>query len=128
MSVMVVDETAAGSRDERWMFEVAEERLPLREILRRRVFQEVAHHNGGASRDAFRGLVCPAGAEVVHAGFCTSGPVDPERQCEAAFQAFGRNGFVVLVGDRQIEELDEVVALPPGVEITFLKLVALVGG
>ena len=42
--------------------------------------------------------------------------------------AFSRNGFVVLVGDRQIEELDEEVDLRRDTEVTFLKLVALVGG
>ncbi|MFD0360086.1 hypothetical protein ACFQZZ_01315 [Nocardia sp. GCM10030253] len=128
VSVKVVDETASGGRDDGWMFEVTEERLPLREIIRRRVFQEVAEHNATAGGGVFRGLVLPADAEVVRGGFRTIGRVDLERQCEAALQAFGRNGFVVLVGDRQIEELDEVVALPLGVEITFLKLVALVGG
>ncbi|WP_328402901.1 hypothetical protein [Nocardia sp. NBC_00403] len=128
VSVKVVDETSSGGRDDGWMFEVTEERLPLREIIRRRIFQEVAEHNAAAAGAVFRGLVRPADAEVVRGGFRTTGRVDPERQCEAALQAFGRNGFVVLVGDRQIEELDEVVALPLGVEITFLKLVALVGG
>lgn len=43
-------------------------------------------------------------------------------------KAFSRNGFVVLVGDRQVEDLDAGVGLPAGTEVTFLKLVPLVGG
>ena len=43
-------------------------------------------------------------------------------------EAFGRNGFVVLVDDRQVEELDEDIELALGTEVTFLKLVPLVGG
>ena len=128
VSVKVVDETASGDRGSGWTFEVTEERLPLREVIRQRVFQEVAEHNSATADGIFRGLVRPADAEAVRGGFRTTGRLDPERQCEAALRAFGRNGFVVLIGDRQIEELDEVVALPPGVEVTFLKLVALVGG
>ncbi|RJO75244.1 hypothetical protein D5S18_17990 [Nocardia panacis] len=128
VSVKVVDEAVCGDRDTGWLFEVDEERLPLREIIRQRVFQEVAAHNAAAVDTVFRGLVRPTDAVPVRGGFRTTALVDPESQCEAAWEAFGRNGFVVLIGDRQIEELDEVVALTSGVEITFLKLVALVGG
>jgi hypothetical protein len=42
--------------------------------------------------------------------------------------AFRRNGFVVLVDERQVEDLDEVVDLFAGSVVTFLKLVPLVGG
>ncbi|MGO4649864.1 hypothetical protein AB4305_33840 [Nocardia sp. 2YAB30] len=127
--VKVVDETTTGNRDDGWTFEVAEKRLPLREVIRRRVYEEVAEHNTAEAGGVFRGLVRPADAEVVHDGFrTTTADIDPERQCEAVLKAFGRNGLVVLVGDRQIEKLDEIVALPAGVEITFLRLVALVGG
>jgi hypothetical protein len=34
----------------------------------------------------------------------------------------------VLVGDRQVTDPDEEIELPLGVEVTFLKLVPLVGG
>jgi hypothetical protein len=54
--------------------------------------------------------------------------VDAEEQCARALEAFGRNGFVVLVDDRQVEELDDVVDLPVGAQVTFLRLVPLVGG
>jgi hypothetical protein len=54
--------------------------------------------------------------------------VDPDEQYERAIRAFERNGFVVLVDDRQIEDLDAEVDLRMGTEITFLKLVPLVGG
>ena len=54
--------------------------------------------------------------------------VNPERQVALAEQAFTRNGFVVLVGDRQVEELDDEVDLSRDTEVTFLKLVPLVGG
>ena len=45
-----------------------------------------------------------------------------------AVKAFAGNGFVVLVGDPQVEELDDTVELRRDTEVTFLKLVALVGG
>ncbi|MBB2940396.1 hypothetical protein FB565_000100 [Actinoplanes lutulentus] len=47
---------------------------------------------------------------------------------EQAITSFARNGFVVLVGDRQIEDLDEMIELRPGAEVTFLRLIPLAGG
>ena len=127
--VTVVDETTSGARAEQWMLDVVEERLPLREVIRRRVFQEVAEFNAKAGT-VFRGLVRPTDTEVALNGFRLREHrrIDPEKQTALALEAFGRNGFVVLVGDRQVEGLDDVVELPLGVEVTFLKLVALVGG
>ncbi|WP_329022428.1 hypothetical protein [Streptomyces sp. NBC_00690] len=95
--VTFVDETTTGERLGSVGVVVAEERLPLGELIRRRVRQE-------APGD------------------------DVDAACERAIKAFGRNGFLVLVGERQISELDEVVCLAKTTEVTFLKLVPLVGG
>ncbi|CAM5557181.1 hypothetical protein SAVIM338S_04568 [Streptomyces avidinii] len=100
---MFVDETTAGGRTDGWGMEIAEERLALRELIRRRICHEMRPGADG-------------------------GRADPKARTEAAFAAFGRNGLLVLVGDRQITDLDEEIDLPPGTEVTFLKLVALVGG
>lgn len=57
----------------------------------------------------------------------TSG-ADVEAEADVAVAAFERNGFVVLVDERQVEELDSPVRLTPASIVTFLKLVPLVGG
>ncbi|WP_428833249.1 hypothetical protein [Micromonospora coerulea] len=54
--------------------------------------------------------------------------VNPRRQYDRAVEAFGRNGFIVLADHRQVDDLDGQVALRTGTEITFLRLVPLVGG
>jgi hypothetical protein len=127
--VSFVDETTAGERGAAWYLEIFEESLPLREVIRRRVFQEVAEHNAKGG-EVFRGLVQPTGAERTLNGFKMPQPrrVDAEEQADKALEAFSRNGFVVLVDDRQVEDLDAVVDLSMGTQITFLKLVPLVGG
>ncbi|MFE3583293.1 hypothetical protein [Streptomyces vinaceus] len=107
--VAFVDETTFGGRAGGCEVEVAEERLALGELIRRRVVREVAGRRAA-------GLVEPAGQP------------DAEQQAELALTAFRRGGFLVLVGDRQVTELDEVLDLPPGTEVTFLRLVALAGG
>jgi hypothetical protein len=120
--ISIVDETTAGHEQHSWLLEIFEERLPLREVIRRRVFQEVTEHNARRS-GTFRGLVRPA-----EPGPETYGWVDPERQYERAVEAFSRNGFIVLVDDRQIDDLDEPVDLRLGTGVTFLRLVPLEGG
>lgn len=127
--VSFVDETTAGDRSDAWHLEIFEERLPLREVIRRRVFQEVAEYNAKGG-EVFRGLVQPTDAERTLNGFKLRKPrrIDPEEQATRAMEAFSRNGFIVLVDDRQVEDLDAVVELTRGTQITFLKLVPLVGG
>ncbi|MDI5961992.1 hypothetical protein POF50_031630 [Streptomyces sp. SL13] len=131
-TVTFVDETTSGSRDEAWALAVAEERLSLRELIRRRIFQEVAEFNAAAHTGTrmFRGLVTPTRTETALNGARAREPrrIDAEEQFARAVTAFGRNGFVVLVGDRQVEDLDARIELALGAEVTFLKLVPLVGG
>ncbi|MFD8707584.1 hypothetical protein ACFV1W_34220 [Kitasatospora sp. NPDC059648] len=128
-TVIFVDETTSGVRRDAWRLAVAEERLTLRELIRRRVHREVAEHNAG--RSAFHGLVQPTPAERTLNAYRqpeADRAVDPERQFLRAVEAFGRNGFLVLVGDRQVEELDAELDLRADTEVCFLKLVPLAGG
>lgn len=124
-----VDETTSGERAVGWALEIAEERLTLRELIRRRVFQEVAEFNAAAP-EVFQGLVQPADTERVVNGYAlrTKRRIDPQKQADLALRAFAGNGFLVLVGDRQLTDPDEEIDLPLGTEVTFLKLVPLVGG
>ncbi|MEU6073474.1 hypothetical protein [Micromonospora sp. NPDC047074] len=128
-TVSFVDETTAGDRTRARPLNIFEERLALREVIRRRVLQEVAEHNARQSQ-VFCGLVQPGDAERTLNGWRLPSPrrLDADEQFGRAIDAFGRNGFVVLVDDRQVEELDAEIELRDGVEISFLKLVPLVGG
>jgi hypothetical protein len=45
-----------------------------------------------------------------------------------AKRAFYTNGFILLVDDRQVDELDDEIVIRPDTTVTFLKLVPLVGG
>lgn len=127
--VTFVDETTSGGRSDGWGIEIAEERLTVRELIRRRVFQEVAEYNA-RTPEVFQGLVQPQDTERVLNGYAVRSRrrIDPEAQTEQALKAFAGNGFLVLVGDRQVTDLDDEIELGLGTEITFLKLVALVGG
>jgi hypothetical protein len=47
---------------------------------------------------------------------------------EAAAGSFARNGFLLLVGDRQIEDPDTEIDLTVDPVVSFVKLVPLAGG
>lgn len=100
-----------------------------REIIRERVFREVQSYNEKMP-EIFNGLVQPTGAEKILNGFKMRErkKIDAERQYKNAVEAFERNGFIMLVDDLQIETLDEQIEIEPDLEISFLKLVSLVGG
>ncbi|MBO4165037.1 hypothetical protein [Micromonospora antibiotica] len=128
-TVTVRDETATGRAIDQWPLAGLPERISARELVRLRVREEVARFNADRT-DLFRGLVRPTDAEATWNGYRVGQGrrLDWERQADAACAAFARNGFVLLVGDRQVEDLDEEIDLLAEPEVAFVRLVALVGG
>ncbi|MEW1845317.1 hypothetical protein AB0392_45855 [Nonomuraea angiospora] len=128
-SVTFRDETATGRELEAFSLPGLPERISARELVRLRVREEVARHNVSPSHH-FRGLVKPSDAEVELNGYRmrTARRLDWEKQADAAEAAFARNGFLLLVGDRQIEDLDTEIDLTVDPVVSFVKLVPLVGG
>jgi hypothetical protein len=112
-----------------WVLQVVEPVLTAREILRRRVFEEVSRFNATQGQ-IFQGLVQPNDTERALNGYKLKKPrqLDWRDQFDKAVQAFDKQRFLMLVGDRQVESLDEELMLAAETEITFLKLVPLVGG
>ncbi|MFI7698502.1 hypothetical protein [Nonomuraea sp. NPDC049480] len=128
-SVVFRDETATGRALEEFSLPDLPDRISARELVRLRVREEVARHNAVPSHH-FRGLVKPTDAEAELNGYRmrTARRLDWEKQADAAEAAFARNGFLLLVGDRQIEDLGEEVDLTADPVVSFVKLVPLVGG
>ena len=128
--VKFVDETPAGDVLRELKLHVAEESLTVRALIERRVRHEVARFNDEDMLRVFNGLVQPDGAEAHQDGYRLQKArrLDAEQQCSRALSAFERNGFCMLVGDRQVESLDEEIALVADTKIAFIKLVPLVGG
>lgn len=127
--VIFRDETATGRALEEFALPDLPDRISARELVRLRVREEVARRNAAPSNH-FRGLVRPSDAEVELNGYRmrTARRLDWEKQADAAEAAFARNGFILLVGDRQVDDLDEVVELTGDPVVSFVKLVPLVGG
>ena len=131
-TLTIRDETTfdlGGDNDEGFALDVSAERITVRGLIRARVYREVREHNL-RQPELFRGLVQPTGAERTLNGFKVrrGRRIDPERQFEGAIESFYRNGFIVLVNDRQVDGLDEEIEVRPDTTVVFLKLVPLVGG
>ncbi|NYH55771.1 hypothetical protein HNR06_005360 [Nocardiopsis arvandica] len=106
------------------------DRICARELIRTRVREEVARHNLDRSAP-YQGLVVPTAAErqLNTAVRRTGRPaVDWEKQADLAERAFEKQRFVLIVGDHQVETLEESVDLTGEPEIVFVQLVPLAGG
>jgi len=129
ITVTIRDETGTGRVTAAMTVDGIDQRITVRNLVRTRVREEVARYNAGAS-SLFTGLVMPEGAEPGPEGFrmAATRRIDWEKQADTAIEAFGRNGFFVLVGDRQVTDLDEVLELTADTDIRFIRLVQLAGG
>ena len=128
-TLTVHDETTSGQKTNTFTLECLTERMTVRELLRARIYQEVQDYNQ-KEPEYFRGLVEPTNAERVLNGYKLKAKrkIDWQEQYNRALQAFERNGFFVLVGDKQAESLDQQFEVKVDTEVSFVKLVPLVGG
>lgn len=129
VTIAVRDETTSGGAHNELTLEFLDERVSARDLIRARVYQEVSEFN--ARRPGlFRGLVQPRDAEQTREGFRLRQPrtIDWEEQFARALTAFQTNGFILIVDDRQVEDLDRMIDLRHDATVSFLKLTPLVGG
>jgi hypothetical protein len=128
-TITVRDETAAGKTTNELTLDVLTEKITVRELIRSRVYQEVQDYNR-KGQEHFRGLVQPTGAEQTLNGYKmkTRREIDWKKQFDQACEGFERNGFFILVDDKQVEGLDEEIELRAGTRVSFVKLTPLVGG
>jgi len=118
LCVTIHDEALSGEQTGSIRLGLLSSTITLRELIRRRVFEGVQEYHAAPS-------AAPNGSKPIHT---TKRYVDWEAQYSRALSAFARNGFFVLVGDRQVESLDEELTLRVDTDVSFVKLVPLVGG
>jgi hypothetical protein len=128
-TLTIHDETSSGQKTHSFTLECLTERMTVRELIRARIYQEVQDYNA-REPEYFRGLVEPTQAERTLNGYRLRErrKLDWQEQFQRATEAFERNGFFVLVGHRQAERLDEEFEVKVDTEVSFVKLVPLVGG
>ena len=126
----LVDQTTRGEILQEVTLTLASTRVSAREIIERRVRMEVQTFNEQQDQQVFRGLVQPTDTERELNGYRLKKPrkIDVDEQIKRAIEAFESNRFFMLVGDRQVESLDDLIGIGRDTRVSFLKLVPLVGG
>ena len=134
LTLTIRDETTSGGVYHETPLEFPTERITVRELIRERVYQEVQDFNRKQGERVFRGLVQPTETERVLNGkpnefrLKEHRQIDWKPQFEKAVEAFNRNGFFILIDDRQAESLDQEFTIGRGTQVSFVKLTMLVGG
>ncbi len=134
MTLTIRDETTSGAIYHEMPLEFPTERITLRELIRERVYQEVQDFNRKRDERVFRGLVQPTETERVLNGKPNEFRLKAHRtiewkpQFEKAIEAFDRNGFFILIDDKQAESLDQEFVIGHGTLVSFVKLTPLAGG
>jgi hypothetical protein len=111
---------------------VASTRVTVEELIRQRVVLEVARRGlpppaSSAARDGHpdEWRLDPARRRRVQARGAVP---DLETASALALEAFRRGRIILLINDRQIESLDAGIGVSETTEVTFPRLVPLVGG
>jgi hypothetical protein len=134
VTLKIRDETAAGHVYGVLSLEIPAERMTVRELIRERVYQEVQDFNRRHQEQVFCGLVQPTDAERILQGnrpeyrLKEHREIDWKAQFAKAVEAFERNGFFIVVDDRQAESLEEEFSIHPETQVSFVRLTVLVGG
>lgn len=128
-TLTIHDETTGGESREAITLQFLTDNFSVRELIRERVYQEVKDYNADQAA-VFRGLVRPTDAEEVVNGYKLKKPrmIDWEPQFRSACDSFENGGFLILVDNRQLDSLDEMITVTPSTRVSFLKIVPLVGG
>lgn len=128
-TLTIQDETVMGDVIQSFTIEIPTDTMTVSELIRERVFQEVATYNNKQPTQ-FRGLIQPSDIELQlnQATPRSFKPIDPEKQYYVALDAFKNNRIIVLVNDKQAEQLEEQVSLTAHSHVSFIRLIPLVGG
>lgn len=133
--ITIYDESQIGKVSNQLEICLTESTISAAELIRLRIYAEVEEFNQHfQTSDCFYGLVQPSETERIlnggRVGFKLNSrrEIDPEKQALLALAAFKKNAYFLLVDDKQVGELSEMINLTERSKVTFLKLTPLVGG
>ena len=130
MILTIKDATFSGDILNEIEIAVQNERTTVKDLIAARVTAEVKSYNEKLP-EYFKGLIQPSEAEKTLNGFKLKRrekKIDVEKQIWTALDAFQKNGYFILIDDKQAEDLDQEVLVGADTDISFVKLTQLVGG
>ncbi len=139
VNVRIIDEHFGRTRLSIFDLEYPSEIVTVRELITRRVEQEVARINNSEydpeytkpEQRMFLASLTKSSPELLlnqNVAKKRKQAVNANNAVKTAIEAFDSGGFLLLVDDRQYERLDDEVRLSPGSEVVFLRLPFLIGG
>ncbi len=129
LTVTINDSTGTGKITNSIDLFFKHELITVKELIEARVIKEVKDFNE-RQPEYFNGLVQPTRAEQTLNGYRLRErkKIDAEKQVYIALDAFQKNGYFVLIDDKQADSLGQEVLLTSSSTINFVKLTPLVGG
>ena len=115
-SVTIRDRTSTGDPTGTITLPGLPDGITLRQLIRWRVREEVAHYNLSPWR-TLMGLVKPADPPRT--------PEDWQAQADAAIDLFLANGYIVLVNGMQVTDLETRIDLKRNPDVRFIRLTPL---
>lgn len=102
-------------------------RLPVRDLIAHKIRQEVAEC-AAQQRAGLSGEHLAPETLITATTPAALVPGEAEAEIRRAQQAFAVRAFMIVIDNRRIVELDEVVTLRPETRVEFIKILPLVGG
>jgi hypothetical protein len=130
-SITFLDETATGQVLHSWDVSVENETMTLQELIMLRVKEEILRRTEASAAMYFNIYQELTEAEQklnLQKHKANREAPDPEAYGYRALDAFKRNAFFVLIGNKQVDDLQEVIDLRRENPISFVRLTPLVGG
>ena len=137
VNVRITDELFGKSKLSIFELTYPSERLTIREIITRRVEEEILRVNYKnqiperikAEHRMFLAELTQTSPEVLlNADTKKKKLVNPVTAVSTALESFKAGGFFLLLNEKQYDSLDDKVILTPNSEVIFLRLTPLLGG
>lgn len=130
--ITIRDESMTGTIRNQFVMRVQNENVKVKDLIKSRVFYEVGLYNQSKS-EFFQGLVQPLESDSVegklnHYKMREPKLIDAEKQYYLALSAFQKNGFFMLIDNEQYSDLEEEITIHKNLSVSFVRLIALVGG
>lgn len=131
LNIAIQDATLTGKVLNSTVIPLPTRCVSVQQLIESRIRLEVENYNNSKRIERFNGLVQPTALESELNGYTAQYPrkqIDADLQCKRALEAFSRNGFFLLIDDKQVTDLDTLVVLSEVSIVQFVKLMPLVGG
>ncbi|WP_028666691.1 hypothetical protein [Runella zeae] len=127
IEIIIKDETMTGVVQNQFKLTVSSNKVKIKDLIKSRVFQEVEIYNQNKSvffQELTKSRKTSFGANTLK----EPESVDAEEQYYFTLESFQKNRFFLLVDNQQYSDLEEEITIYQNISVSFIRLIALVGG